>query len=802
MFSCCLAVLFGATPLQADHLEATTLEVRDGQGFQSLTRYFEIYRAQDQTLSIDDVIAIHEAGEFSKVHVEQLNLAYTDEVIWLRFQLRNSDAVPLKLFLESGFSRLDYVSLFTPKDDGSWQEMQGGDRVPWYDWPMARRLVTFPLRLAAEEQKVWILKVHSTSTMHLPMMIVGDQTLMEAAEARYLEDGMFYGICLTVTMIALAVTLLLREDIYLFYFAHIVAGTLAVMTLDGVGFMLWSSALDFQEYSVVYMQCLFGAFLVLFARRYLRLKEHLPRIDRANRFFVSYMLCLIPVAPWLPFVVSSFLAVIPISLMVVGIFTQALIRALQGDRPAMIFTVAWTLCFMICVFVISANFGVVHNYVDSIYGLKLAFLTEYTVLLIGLGYRLYLLRNSEASSRLQALTERTENQAKGEILARISHEIRTPLNGILGITDLLQRTSLNEQQKKYTATVLDSGQSLLTIINDVLDHSRFDAGHISLEHIPFSLPELLDRIVDMFQIEADERGLHLDFMMDSGLPDGVIGDPTRLRQIIVNLLGNACKFTEEGRVSLKIRREWVDDEQLRLRVEVEDTGIGVEPELRGTVFNSFTRGASDIARRYGGSGLGLAISRQLVELMGGTIDFVSEPGRGSRFWFLVTLEVGGTELYSDNAPEYSIGAFKFPGNRVLVAEDNDTNWLVTSTYLHDLGVDAVRARDGEEAIKLYQSQAFDLILMDCTMPRLSGFEVVVEIRAIEFREDRPLTPVIGATTHISDIVREKCLLAGMDDYLGKPFTREEIAVMLSRYLTPELLADSFIPAEEIETLEE
>ena len=770
---------------------ASYFEVGDNQAFEPLGTSLEIFRTSDHSLGIEEIVSsqLNSLSEsrspeirFSRVQVEQLNLAYTDEAIWLRIKLKNQDSHPIRLFLRSGFSRIDSMTLFSQNGSGEWFEQRGGDRTPWYEWPLKTRLLTFPVEMDGNEEKTWYLKVTSTSTMQIHLGVMGDKALAEDSEQSFFSDGVFYGLCLAVIFVALMVALVLREDLYFFFLIHVVAGTLTVMSLDGSGFTLWPNWLDFQEYSVVYFECLDAAFLVLFARRYLRLRHFLPRTDIINRVFIGYMVALIPVASFFPYYISSFMAVIPICFMVVGIFMQSLFRALQGDRPAIVFSIGWSLCFTICIFVAVSNLGLTHNYVNSVYSLKMAFVTEYFVLLSGLGYRLYLLRRGKEQGEMQALTERAENQAKGEILARISHEIRTPLNGILGLTDLLKRTPLNQQQTRYVGTVSEAGGSLLTMINDVLDHARIDSGQISLEHIPFSLSELLDRIVDMFQVEAERKGLKLHFELDSELPEQLIGDPTRLRQVIVNLLGNACKFTEKGHVYLRIRKDWADDSCVRLRIEVEDTGIGIGQELRDVLFNSFTQGSNDISRKFGGSGLGLTISRQLVELMGGTIDFSSKLGKGSRFWVQVTLAPVVEVQADDEDFDFTISDYRFYGSKVLVAEDNDTNWVVISAYLTDLGVEPVRAEDGKKAVELYRRETFDLVFLDCAMPGLSGFEVATAMREIESRGDRELVPIVALTAHVSEAVRTRCLMSGMDEFIGKPYTREDIALVMKRYI--------------------
>ena len=303
------------------------------------------------------------------------------------------------------------------------------------------------------------------------------KTLIETSEFRYTADGLFYGICLTVILAALLVFLAIRERIYFYYFMHAVFTTAAMMALDGSGFSILAGITEVQEVSVVIFQCLNSIFVMLFARAYLHLPEYLPRADRVNRIMIWYMLLAMVSSPFLPYSVASFSVVIPEFFLVFWIFGQAMVRSIQGDRPAMIFTAGWTLFISVCVFVAVANLGIVHDYADSIYGLKLAFVSEFFVLMIGFGLpALFIGAGAGAKVASWPLLPRRKAKPKVRFWQKISHEIRTPLNGILGVAELMRQTPLNRLQEKYTDTINDSGQSLLTIINDILDHTRINAG--------------------------------------------------------------------------------------------------------------------------------------------------------------------------------------------------------------------------------------------------------------------------------------------------------------------------------------
>ncbi|HPP46534.1 MAG TPA: ATP-binding protein [Accumulibacter sp.] len=391
---------------------------------------------------------------------------------------------------------------------------------------------------------------------------------------------------------------------------------------------------------------------------------------------------------------------------------------------------------------------------------------------------------AEAAAARQAAE--AGSQAKSDFLATMSHEIRTPINGIIGMTEMLRASGLNSQQQRFADTAHQSGQHLLAIISDILDFSKVEAGKLELEHIPFNLHELIDSINALFMPIANSKGLQLLCQVSSDLPDRVVGDPVRLRQILSNLINNAIKFTPRGKVSIRAHFVRRHSEMAVCRFEVEDNGVGISEQAQGYLFKAFVQADSSTTRRFGGSGLGLVIAKRLLDLMGGQIGLKSQLGLGTLFWFELPLGKPATNLQPrtkmatlhENRPNPA----KFRG-RVLVAEDNPVNQAVVSAMLESLGVTYELADNGRIAIERLRHASFDLLLMDCQMPEMDGFSATAAIRDREraSRASRRL-PIMALTANAVAGDRERCLAAGMDDYLSKPFTREQLASALARWL--------------------
>jgi signal transduction histidine kinase/CheY-like chemotaxis protein len=444
-------------------------------------------------------------------------------------------------------------------------------------------------------------------------------------------------------------------------------------------------------------------------------------------------------------------------------------------------------------------------------------------------YQRWMERENEELATARVQLAEAASRAKSQFVAQMSHELRTPLNGVLGSADLLLRSGLSDSQRRLGEILRLSAQSLMDLVNDVLDFSRIEAGRLELEEVEFDPRRLTQDVAALLAPEAERKGLLVSYRADPGVPTVLYGDPKRLRQILVNLVANAVKFTERGQISLRLEPAKEADRRVGLRFEVRDTGIGMPPGAEGTIFEAFSQAEGSTSRRFGGSGLGLAISRELARLMDGDLQYESELGSGTTFRLTVRLaavpstsdrepaveppdpDAGGEAVPAvplvdvttktpdadgrARGPEFSPAR----GAHVLLVDDNAVNLEVARAMLSLLGCDVDVAEDGRQALASLSARRYDAVFMDCMMPVMDGFEATAALRSLEAKASLGRrTPVIALTASATTDDRARCLAADMDDYLPKPFRQEGLETMLRRWVRPTVVASADAGGQEDE----
>lgn len=395
-------------------------------------------------------------------------------------------------------------------------------------------------------------------------------------------------------------------------------------------------------------------------------------------------------------------------------------------------------------------------------------------------------RRAEATIRSALSTALEATRLKSDFVATMSHEIRTPMNAVLGMSDLLLATELTQEQTEYASVLRDAAEQLLDVINDILDYSKIEARRLELEAIAVSPLKLVEGVVAVIAPAAAKKHLSLTIEVDPRLPHAVLTDPVRLHQVLVNLVGNAVKFTYSGEVGFAAELLEMADGRAMLRFVVRDTGIGIEQSALPSLFEAFSQGDASTTRRFGGAGLGLAISKGIVGLMGGQIEVESQPGRGSTFIVNLSLPISTTPPPVERGeiiPSMHDIRVATRGARVLVADDNVVNQRLTSRQLERLGITCDVASTGKEAVEMALRGDYDMLFMDCHMPEMDGFEATRAIREGERHSDAHVV-IVAMTASTLEDDRNACIAAGMDDYLSKPFTLAELRRITATWLRP------------------
>ncbi len=784
----------------------------------NLTPYWSVLEDIDKKWSINDVSNPTFGPRFqpSNQKSDSLNFGLRPSAIWLRITISNTSNRDIERLLEIPYAHLHYLDLYVPTKRGI-THISTGHAKPFAERPINHRHFVFPLTIPANGEQTYFLRVVSSTSLDVPAKLWDPQTFTLESLQEYIGQSLYFGMLIALGLYNFLLFVSLRDRTYFYYVLFVAANALSTIAFSGIAFQfLWPKSPDWSMISSMIGFATTGFTLLLFQRKLLSTMDTVPTLDRVMRVFLVLNIAqmigfwLLPYSNMIRSGITLDAANMLLALLV-GIACKR-----RGQRSARFFLLAFSCLVGAALLTALRSIGVsgIPNFI-TVYGMQIGSALEMLLLSLALAdrfnqikrekenaqqqlvdslkrsERILELRVQERTAALSRTNEELREQEralhaakeiaeeasrmKSAFLANMSHEIRTPMNAVIGMAYLALRTDLTPKQRDYVEKIHRAAVSLLGIINDILDFSKIEAGKLSIEKTDFSLHDVLANVSTVTCQLAAEKGLRYVFDVANDVPVHLAGDPLRLSQILINLIGNAIKFTARGQVQLRCRVVANKQDSVELRFEVEDTGIGMTPAQQAKLFHAFTQADDSTTRKYGGTGLGLAISKRLIEMMGSRISLHSEPGVGSTFGF--NLHFGFATSQATALPSLPE---RLRDSRVLVVDDHPDAREILSRLVEGCGlhVDAVsNATDALLALQNADTDApYDLVLADVGMPGMNGLELAKEIKKV-------------GLIHVPKVILVTAF--GREDVLRQA-EHAPVAAMLFKPIDQSLLHDTFV----------
>jgi signal transduction histidine kinase/CheY-like chemotaxis protein len=745
----------------------------------SLHSIAEIADLKEHQIGFEEMLKFQDSLVFSPLQNENTNLGFTEGNFWVRFRLKNQGGFPEKLYLETGRPITDMVNLYQVDSAGNTFVLKSGDLTSIENRPFNHRKIIFPITLNPNEEYQFLIEYKSDGeVINLPLVLFDSESMIKESYFEQLVFGAFYGILFLAGIIYLFFYFGIKEKSFLLYSSYVGSIILLHLGLDGYFYQYFSPDSGwFAENAVLVFATLSAIAFGRYTQIYLKVKSYSPAIHKSYNFLLLSLfglLGLIIIASlgskfYYPLV--NFLGI----LILFHVIASLVMGYIKGKAPDIFFTLGIASFFLGFMVFILNNFNLIPNSEWTEFSSKIGTGLEVMFLSLSMSNRIKILKTDKEKMQAVALQKAQEsNEIKSFFLSNISHEMRTPLNAIIGLSRSIQESVSDQKTKDEIEVIQYSSMGLLSAIDDILDYSRIEKKELKLEYKSFDFHKLLKEIRSNSERQAGDKGLVFIYEEINQIPQFIIGDLVRTRQILVNLLSNAIKFTSSGEVRLSIQTSTKGGNSVGLVFKISDTGVGIQKEKLDSIFESFIQEQIDDKRKFGGFGLGLCIVKALVEQYGGKLDLQSEQGKGTQVMVELNFETIEPKTIVEN-DFIKKGIYDLEGKNILVVEDNPVNQLVMKSILKKWkNTTFENAINGLEALDKLRTRKFDLILMDLQMPEMDGYEATEAIRKGECGDLYKSIPIIAVTADATEKAKMKVMEVGMDEYITKPVDQEEL----------------------------
>ena len=791
-------------------IDAHALTIDEDRIYQ-LTPAMSWFEDDSDSITIRELIQDDSSVVFSPNRDASFNIGYRNAPVWFHvplfrpktkeapqsFSTTPSISVDKTWLLSINYAQLDLIDIYTVKPDGRISHHRLGDSLPFDQRPYKYHQFVSPITIDEGENIDLYIRVKTQSSVQMPMTLSSPRLTTEQQGVFSTLYGMYFGIMLVMILYNLFIYITVRDKSYLFYVVYISCFALFQASLSGHAYAyFWPNFPQMAQLSTPVFIALTTVFGIQFSRSFLSVDKHFPNIDRlliALCSLSTLIFILAFIAPY-PIIIKAVIGCAVLSTLVV--FMAGAISLKSGNPIARFFLLAWLGLLPGVIIQALANLNILPNNMFTAQAGMIGATLEVVLLSLALADRINVLRkenkhiaaasrektqkiNRELSVALSQVEQ--NNRLKDQFLGTISHEFRTPMNGVEGSLALIKTDNLSPGQKNYIRTAQQSAQEMTALVDSILRFSEIQSGALELKPEAINLRELFNPYEMSFRKHCLNKNLELSWHIDRSIPDVITGDSEQLLLVLHQLLDNAIKFTLEGHISINIssNREQSSHQEM-LTISVIDSGEGIQTEQLDSVFNAFHQLNGEFNRSHRGLGIGLAICRELAKIMQGNLHVESTPGEGTEFVFSIPLHRGSEDaIYREEDISEAICSHK----TILIAEDNPVNQMVLKGMLQQLGCVVITANNGEEVSRVLTTQPVDLIMMDCQMPVVDGFEATRKIRAS--RGAYSNIPIIAVTANAMTGDSQRCLKAGMNDYIKKPINRSIVERKVKRWLQNE-----------------